>query len=124
MSKVSEQVWEERREVLVRWRESGLSAAAFCRREGIPYWKFGAWKKRLADEREGGAGSAERPEKCFAEVVVKGDAAGLKKDTQQARNTDQVLHAEIVMPGGAVVRLYNGADMELIRAAMEALSRC
>lgn len=42
-----EQRW---RELLVRWQDSGLSQAEFCRRRGIPVWKFLWWKKRLSTE--------------------------------------------------------------------------
>lgn len=32
-----ESIWAGRRDVVLRWRESGLSMAEFCRREGIGY---------------------------------------------------------------------------------------
>jgi hypothetical protein len=35
------------REILNRWRASGLSQTQFCRRRRIPIWKFAQWKKRL-----------------------------------------------------------------------------
>jgi hypothetical protein len=35
-------------ETVAKWRESGDSKAAFCRREGIPEWKFHYWFSRLA----------------------------------------------------------------------------
>jgi len=47
---------ERWRELLRRWRASGLSQAAFCRRRGIPAWKL-AWRKR----RLGETAAAERP---------------------------------------------------------------
>lgn len=40
-------------EILSRFAASGLSQAAFCRREGLALSTFGYWKRRLAagDER-------------------------------------------------------------------------
>ena len=43
----SQQRREYWREVLRRWLSSGLSQAAFCRRERIHVWQFTWWKKRL-----------------------------------------------------------------------------
>lgn len=37
------------REILRRWRGSGLSQAEFCRRHGVPVWKLAWWRKRLAE---------------------------------------------------------------------------
>ena len=39
--------WQE---LLRCWQASGLSQARFCRRRGIPVWKFAWWKKRLGAE--------------------------------------------------------------------------
>jgi len=36
----------QRREVVDRWRASGLSQAAFCRQEGIPEWALSEWKRQ------------------------------------------------------------------------------
>jgi hypothetical protein len=38
---------EHWRRLLARWQSSGLSQAAFCRRERIHVWQFTWWKKRL-----------------------------------------------------------------------------
>lgn len=43
-------------ETVAKWRESGESKAGFCRREGIPEWKFHAWFSRLTSS--GAAGFA------------------------------------------------------------------
>ena len=40
----TEAVWRER---LGRFHESGLTAKAFCEREGVSYSNFHAWKRRL-----------------------------------------------------------------------------
>lgn len=94
-----ELAWRERVE---GQRRSGLSIAAFCRRERISQPSFYSWRKRLAGS------AAERP--LFVPVQVADDApasAGL----------------EIELPGGAVVRLPSGASQELIRLAIAAAAR-
>jgi hypothetical protein len=42
----------ERRELISRWKQSGLTPAQFCRREQIRLSSFLRWRKR---ERTGGA---------------------------------------------------------------------
>lgn len=96
-NRVVELAWRER---LERQRRSGLSVAAFCRRERVSQPSFYQWRKRLA--------AAERP--LFVPVQVADDApasAGL----------------EIELPGGAVVRLAAGAPRELVRLAIESAAR-
>lgn len=34
-------------------RKSGLSEAAFCRREGVSFWSFRYWKSKLSEEPSG-----------------------------------------------------------------------
>ena len=53
-------------ETIARWRTSGESKAAFCRREGIPVWKLHYWFGRLAEPE--GAG--------FAQVTASAGAEG------------------------------------------------
>jgi len=42
----SESFW---RRALQRWSRSGLSGAAFCRREGLPSATFYLWRRRLGE---------------------------------------------------------------------------
>ena len=52
------QEWEAWLEL---WRESGKSAAAWCRENSLPYWKFNYWRRRLdptSPEEAGQAGAA------------------------------------------------------------------
>lgn len=37
----------EARQVLEAWRTSGLSLAAWCRREGVGYERVGRWRRQL-----------------------------------------------------------------------------
>ena len=47
-----EQRREHWRRIVGRWRASGLSQAAFCRRQDIPVWKLAWWRKRLKRQGE------------------------------------------------------------------------
>ena len=109
-----EAMWVERRELVSRWRQSGLSMAEFCRREDIVYWKFQSWRNRLAemDESEGG----------FAELVLRSEQCA-SEDGQLRQAAHRAL-AEIVLPGGACVRVFAGADAALLRAAVQAARGC
>lgn len=50
-----------RRDVVAKWRASGLSQAEFCRREGIPEWALSEWKRReVKTKQEASNASAEK----------------------------------------------------------------
>ena len=115
MRKRDDAVWAERREVLRRCAESGLSAAEFCRREGIAYWTFCSWKNRLARDAEAfSAPPAASP--VFAELVV-------EPESESSVSSPRPL-VEIALPGGAVVRVFSGANASVIRPIVEALESC
>jgi lambda repressor-like predicted transcriptional regulator len=77
-----------RRAAVLRGLErSGLSMAEFCRREELPYSTVAAW--RSAQRRQAGR---------FIEVESSGVPA--------AAATAEVLCAELVLPGGAVLRVF------------------
>ena len=44
---------EQWQELVDQWRDSGQSAARFCKTHGIGYASFCSWRKRLADEQAG-----------------------------------------------------------------------
>lgn len=110
MSSGREAMWMERRELVSRWEQSGESMAEFCRREDITYWKFLSWRKRL-EEMDASAGG-------FAELVVGDEERGCK-DAGEGRAL-----AEIVLPGGACVRVFAGADAALLHDVLEAVRAC
>lgn len=110
MRRISDAVWQERRAVVGRFEESGLSLAAFCRREGLAYWQLLAWRKRFGEERPSGDAS-------FAELVI--GAGGGAQDGSGA-----AAPVEVLLPGGATIRVHKGADPALLRAVAEAFSRC
>ena len=72
MGRYSER-YEQWGKILLRWEESGLSCAEFCRREDIPQWRFFAWKRRVREkalaDRTGG-------EQSFVPVTFSSECAG------------------------------------------------
>jgi hypothetical protein len=79
---------------------SGLSVAAFCRRERLPESSFFAWKRRLAAES-----GHERP--VFVEVAA-------------APAADDV-PLELVLGGDRRLVIRRGFDFEMLREVVRAL---
>ncbi len=106
----TEAVWRER---LGRFHDSGLTAKAFCEREGVSYSNFHAWKRRLGSGRtqSPSRGSANRLEKepLFVPVSVTPKAAAAE--------------VRIVLPGGAVVHVPLEADERVLASVIEAAAR-
>jgi hypothetical protein len=78
--------WHQR---LQRFARSGLSIAAFCKREGVSEPSFYAWRRRLRD------GSPR-----FLPVRVVPSAAA---------------PVEVLLPSGCVLRLSPGCELDWVR---------
>jgi hypothetical protein len=81
---------EHWRRVVGRWRASGLSQAAFCRRQDIPVWKMAWWRKRLK-------GQAEDSASLFVPVTITPTAAS-------------TVELELTPQGGRILRF--GVEVE------------
>ena len=91
------QLWAER---LARFSAAEQSVAAFCAAEGVSPNSFFYWKRRLAAPA---AGSDAGP--SFLPVRVTPAAP-----------------VEVVLPGGAVIRLAPGCDLAFVRSLIDALA--
>jgi hypothetical protein len=91
------QSWAER---LARFESSGLSTLDFCRQEGIASQSFYYWKRKLATPADG-PGTAPQ----FVPVRLQASAP-----------------VELVLPGGATLRLQPGCDLAFVRSLLEALT--
>lgn len=92
---------ERRAEAVAEWRGSGLTMAAFARREGIEYSTFAGWVLKAARKRV----RPKRPR--FAEVRV----------GPVLTSASTVNFLEVRLPDGIVVRGASGAELaELVRA--------
>lgn len=90
-----------RAEAVQVWRGSGLTMAAFARREGIEYSTFAGWVWKAARKRPG----AKRPR--FTEVRV---GPGLAAATPAGL-------LEVRLPDGTIARGANAAELAaLVRA--------
>jgi hypothetical protein len=100
-----EDLWRQR---LQRFECSGLSAAAFCAKEGVSAPSFYAWRRRLRQQTADRVAHDARPTADGARLVpicVLPAAA----------------HVELLLPGGAVLRLTPGCDLDFIRRLVAAL---
>jgi hypothetical protein len=91
------QLWAER---LARFATGGQSAAAFCAAEGVSTNAFFYWKRRLA-----GPATATDAGPHFIPLRVA-----------------PVVPVEVVLPGGAVLRLTPGCDLTFVRSLIDALA--
>ena len=98
------QAWVER---LARFAASGLAPAPFCTREGVSLPSFYAWKRRLATAALDPAAAAP--------------PAGEAGPRLLPVRLPALAALELVLPGGAVLRIPPGADLAWVRALVEAL---
>lgn len=98
---------KRREELLGDYEQSGLTQAAFARREGIKYPTFASWVQ--SRRSTGAAPSAGKPDGRvrFAEVPFPALAGRPATDS-----------LSVTMPGGLVVR---GSDAGLVAALVKAL---
>jgi transposase len=99
------QAWVER---IARFAPSGLSPARFCAQEGVSLPAFYSWKRRLAAVA---LGPAPAPD----------PGADPGPRLLPVRLASPAVPPELVLPGGAVLRLPPGCDLAWVRSLVEAL---
>jgi transposase len=100
-----EDLWRQR---LLRFERSGLSAVAFCAKEGVSTATFYAWRQRLR----------HLPADQAAEVAGPADEA---IRLVPVRLLPAAAPVEVVLPGGLVLRLTPGCDLDFVRLLVGAL---
>ncbi len=98
------EVWAKRVEAQ---QASGLSAAAWCRKEKVSYSSFIYWRRRL--RREEAEPGSKHP--AFQEIVLAGGGGSAGR-------------IEVCLPGGLSIRVPAGADRETLRLVLEEAGRC
>ena len=93
------ELWRQR---LQRFQRSGLTAVAFCAKEGVSPPSFYAWRRRL---RLPPAEQADRPTPAPLETAR----------LVPVRLLAAPAPVELVLPGGAVLRLAPGCDLAFVR---------
>ena len=100
----SAQQWQS---LLEKQHDSGLSAPAFCKAQGIAYQSFMTWKKRLAASDR----SAAVPQSSFIELTP---SAGTKASESSSMGNTV---AATSMPTCIELSLGGGIELRITRAA-------
>jgi len=104
--------------VLRRYSSSGLSLAAFCRREGLAYQSVLVWRRaqRLADAGVAAAASPFLDVECAGDFsparLQAADEAPLVPTITPAipQILQQVLIAELALPDGVCLRVFSASS--------------
>jgi hypothetical protein len=91
----------------MRFERSGLSAVAFCAKEGVSAPSFYAWRRRLHTPAQQAVCPAAPPVEGARLVPV--------------RLLPAAAPVEDLMPAGIVLRLAPGCDLDFVRALVAAL---
>ena len=98
-------LWRQR---LQRFEGSGLSAVAFCAHEGVSPPSFYAWRQRLRQPPAEPAARRAAPPADGARLVP-------------VRLLPAAAPVEVLLPGGLVLRLAPGCDLDFVRALADTL---
>ena len=105
---------QNRRAALLReFEQSGLSMAAFCRQWGLGYSTLAAWRRAARVGRLGSTGHESAPRFVEIEAVMP-EAGGWRQpdcgeELPKAQPASGALVAELALPGGAVLRIFQEA---------------
>jgi hypothetical protein len=91
---------------------SGFSAKEFCQLEGLSLQSFYQWRRKLAEQDEGGAGA-------LRSVGREPTLPGFVPVLVAAQGNQPI---EIAFPCGATVRVQHGADLALLQRVAACLA--
>jgi hypothetical protein len=113
------------RRLLAEWERSGLSQAEFCRRRGIKAVNLAWWKRRLKGTDDvGGERRVHQPGRAgrngFVEVALSRGSASVSalRAPSSVPTSDRY---ELVLPGGACLRLPDDFDPERVARLVQAV---
>lgn len=103
--------------LLAQWSESGETAARFASRIGVKPATLARWRKSVgskpwAKETLSPQKAPAKAASMFARVEV----------VEPPRRTAGLV--EVMMPGGMVVRVYDGVDTDTLRAVLACVAQC
>ncbi|MGH6629279.1 MAG: IS66 family insertion sequence element accessory protein TnpA [Burkholderiales bacterium] len=107
---------EHWRRVLARWEQSGLTRAAFCRRDGIQESALSWWARELSERSRSrrGVRKASQPKRAQRPAFV-------PVRVIQAVPRPSASAVEVVTRGGLIVRLQPDFDPATLRKVLAAL---
>jgi hypothetical protein len=97
--------WRQR---LLRFDRSDLSVVAFCAHEAISVPSFYGWRKRL------------RPQQSARPTQTAADLPRLVP-IRIATSTTPATPVELLLPGGVLLRLPTGCDLNFVRSLVQTL---
>jgi hypothetical protein len=97
--------WRQR---LLRFDRSDLSVVAFCAHEGISAPSFYGWRKRL------------RPQQAARSTQTTADLPRLVP-IHLTTPTTPATPVELLLPGGVLLRLPAGCDLNFVRSLVQTL---
>lgn len=119
---------EERwRAAVSRWQVSGLSAASFCRQEGIGVWSLWHWRRRfglpmLRERRPVGGVTGRRGELTSSGVEPLFVSARLVPPSHEpSREGPRAAWAEVELGSGRVLRLLGRFDKQVLADVLAVL---
>lgn len=99
--------YEEGRELVRRWRASGMNQGEFCRATGIPVSRVHYWRQRIAED------DLAPPEAAPRFIAV------------QVRPPTTSEGIEVVLTNGRIVRVRGAVDGDLLQQVLVAAeARC
>lgn len=120
---------DEQIKLIMECRQSGLSDYQWCQRQGINAGTFYNWVSKLRkcgytipDSNSKTEGAATVQDVVKVDLVSGNLSSPVTEQTSRplALNTEPAVAAELVA-GNVTLRLFNGADQNLIRCAMQCL---
>ena len=110
-------ITQSRRAALLReFEESGLSMAAFCRRRELGYSTLASWRRVAREERDKDKDKDTAPRFVEIEAVMPEPQAWRRPDFDSGGSPGAhpgagALLAELALPGGAVLRIFQVAGL-------------
>ena len=104
---------DEKRDVLARWKASGLGAKRFARQEGMSAANLWRWTDALGERSTESRDTTKRASISFAPVSV------IAKNV----HVDSNARIEVVIDERIVIRIVGGADAATVGALVRELAR-
>jgi hypothetical protein len=114
--------WER---LVAKWKRSGLSQAAFCRRHDLKYVTFGWWKRRFERPLKERSQLARGMTRASRDAGGEDNRATAADFVEVSLSQPAVAGYEVVLSGGRAIRLPHDFDPERVsRLVLSLESAC